>query len=371
MSVRGIVAVSLCILLSGHAMAAPPSPSDAAVAPAALDLTSAIDSGWQEAVISVSNAQPLLRFFRDIAGWQVGPSRPMPLPTRQFYLGNGLAGSALQSLPAASAREWLVTDKAGKPGFIRVVELGSSTARPLRAGAMPWDTGGILSLMTRSNATTRVFDAALAAGWSAVNEPVEFTMTDTGVKLSNVILRGPDGVHISIYERLQPRMPDEPDLQRLRRPFNSMQSVRDIGAARRFYTEVLGFEILNSGDFVNAVRLPNNFAVPANLVVAAPLPFAIMGPRKTGPTQVEVVQLRGVEGRDLAARADPDKNLGIIALRFPVSDLQAVQQRILAAHWPLARSPTELDIVPYGRVTLLAVKSPDGAWLEFFTAKSP
>ncbi len=85
-------------------------------------------------------------------------------------------------------------------------------------------------------------------------------------------------------------MPDEADLRQLRRPFNSMQGVRDLAAARRFYVDVLGFEVLNAGRFDNTVRAPNNFGVPGNLVTANPMQFAIVGPKRTGPTQVELVQ---------------------------------------------------------------------------------
>jgi catechol 2,3-dioxygenase-like lactoylglutathione lyase family enzyme len=141
--------------------------------------------------------------------------------------------------------------------------------------------------------------------------------------------------------------------------------VRDIARARKFYEQTLGFEVAGSGDFVNARREPNNFGMPANVVATQPIPFAILGPRRDGPTQVELVELRGMEGRDLSARALPP-NLGLLALRFPVSELARIEQRLAAAGWPLERAPTVARLTPYGRVRLLAVRSPDGVWLEFF-----
>jgi catechol 2,3-dioxygenase-like lactoylglutathione lyase family enzyme len=331
--------------------------------PATLDLQSALDAGWQEAVISVRDPRPLLQFMTQVAGWQVHSEAPLSAAEGAFYRLD-VAGARSTSQHAV-ARQWLVTDAAGKPGFVRLIAFGAVDALPVRAGAMPWDSGGIFSLMSRTNATGAVYRGAQQLGWDAYNDPVELDLRDTGVKLTNVILRGPDGVNISVYERLAPRMPDDSDLQRLRRPFNSMQTVRDIDAARRFYLDVLGFELLNSGMFENPVRAPNNFGVPANLVVANPMPFAIAGPRRTGPTQVELVQLAGVEGRDLAARAVPP-NYGIVALRFPVSRLGPIEARLRARGWPIAAGPTSLVLPPYGAVRMLAVQSPDGAWLEFF-----
>jgi catechol 2,3-dioxygenase-like lactoylglutathione lyase family enzyme len=328
-----------------------------------LDLTSALDAGWQEAVISTRDAGPLLTFFTRVAGWRVRAERPLDAATRRFYLPD-------ESSPSTAGRQWLISDAEGRPGFVRLIEFGVPQAMPIRGSTMAWDTGGILSLMTRSNATPSVYRAALDLGWSALNDPVELNLPDTGVKLTNVILRGPEGVQVSVYERISPRMADASDLQRLRRPFNSMQVVRDLARAKRFYVEALGFEPLNEGVFTNPVREPNNFGVPGNLVPANPLPFAILGPKKTGPTQIELIQFAGVEGRDVSASALPP-NRGVVALRFPVSSLETLQQRLQSASWPLTRPATRLTLDGFGPVRLLAVRSPDGVWLEFFERTTP
>ncbi len=311
------------------------------------------DSGWQEALISTSDARRLESFFTSIAGWRV------------LWRGSAHASVAKLYGASGSPREWLIGDAAGHPGLVRLVEFDAPTAITIRGAAQPWDTGGILSLMTRSNDVHGVFQSAERAGWLAYNAPVDF---DFGpINLRNVVLRGPDGVNISVYERVTPRMPPDPDLRKLRRPFNAMQSVRDIVAARRFYGDILGFELVNGGEFVNPRRAPNNFGMPANIVATHPIHFAIFAPRKDGPTAIEAVQLVGAEGRDLAAAALPP-NRGIVSLRFPVSDLSRTEARLaaqgLAPAWPI----TVLELRPYGRVRLLGVRSPDGALLEFFQA---
>lgn len=326
---------------------------------AALELTR--DAGWIEAVVSVRDAQPLRRFFAEVAGWRRGTRSDMD---------PALATEYLRSDTSRPVREWLVTDVDRAPGFIRLVEFRAADPRAIRAAAQPWDTGGLLSLMTRSNDTRRVYAAAQQLGWSAYNDPVDLELRDAGVLLSNVILRGPDGINISVYERLRPRLPDAPDLQRLRRPFNAMQSVRSLTAARDFYERVLGFATLNAGEFALGRREPNNFGMPANVVARESIPFAILGPARTGPTQVELVELRGMEGRDLSGAVAPP-NLGLFALRFPVSDLARLEARLREARWPLARGPSRVRIAPYGDVRWLAVQAPDGAWLEFFETERP
>lgn len=314
------------------------------------------DRGWIEAVVSVRDPAPLLRFFDDVAGWHTA---------RRSRMDPALTAEYLRSARRRPVGEWLVTDSERTPGFVRLVSFGAADPQPIRSAAQPWDTGGLLSLMTRSNDVRGVYAAAQRLGWSAYNDPVTLELTEARVLLSNVILRGPDGINISVYERLSPRMPDDTDLRRLRRPFNAMQSVRSLATARDFYERVLGFEPLNAGEFSLGRREPNNFGMPANVVAAAAIPFAILGPRRDGPTQVEIVELRGMEGRDLSHAVAPP-NLGLFALRFPVSDLAGLEARLRAARWPLARGPARVRIEPYGNVRWLAVQSPDGAWLEFF-----
>ncbi len=240
-----------------------------AASPAPLDLESALDAGWQEAVLSVRDAPAMLRFLTDVAGWRLQFDGPLSGAVLDFYAGRPAAWPA-----TPRRREWLVTDAEGKPGFVRLVAFDRAEAVRIRSGAMPWDTGGVLSLMTRSNATAGVYRAAQDLGWSSFNDPALLDMRDSGVQLTNVVLTGPDGIAISIYERLEPRMPDAPDLRRLRRPFNAMQSVRDLSSARHFYADILGFEVVNEGRFVNPRREPNNFGLPANLVAAAPMPLS-------------------------------------------------------------------------------------------------
>ncbi|MBK6597738.1 MAG: hypothetical protein IPG25_07515 [Proteobacteria bacterium] len=343
-----------CVLLSlalapanwASAPAAVPQPRVAIV------LTAAQDAGWQEALISTQSLAALEQFFTTVAGYQV--------------LWRGMADpsiGAFYGLPRQPYREVLIGADSALPGLIRLVEFAAPNSVTIRANAQPWDTGGILSVMTRSNDTLGVWQAAQALGWSGYNEPVDF---DFGpVKLRNVILRGPDGVNVSVYERLAPRMPDADDLRKLRRPFNAMQSVQDLSRTRNFYVDALGFEVINSGAFSNPRRAPNNFGTPANLVVAAPLEFAIFAPRKDSPTAVETVQMRGVEGRSVGAAATPP-NRGIVSLRYPVSDLARITTRLRQHGIAPTIAAREIVLNPYGPVRALAVRSPDGAMLEFF-----
>jgi len=344
---------NLALLLATYGttliVAAEPS-SSAPRATVAAGYAEALDRGWLEAVFTVRQPGAVLQLAEQVAGWHI---------------------EALPRTTSGEPREWRVGDASGQPGVLRVIEARVSTAGSAvtapRASAQPWDTGGHFSVMTRSNDAEGRWRAAEALGWGAWNAPVELDFG--GVRLANVILRGPEGVNVSIYERRAPRLPDAADLRGLRRPFNAMQIVRDPIAARRFYVDVLKFEVLSEGRYRGAPGVVNNFGMPANLAGEVSLDYMILAPVKSGPTQIEVVRFNGIEGRALPTDSAP--TLGLTALRFPVSRLAAIEERLRAAQWPLLREPTERQLPPYGRVRWLAVSSPEGAVLEFFELSDP
>ena len=340
----------------------PPSlpPSSSLVRPTSVaGYAEALDRGWLEAVITVRQPESVLRMAEQVAGWHI---EAMP---------SADGAGAIAGNTAAEQREWRVGDVSGQPGMLRVIEAraaaAGSSARAPRASAQPWDTGGHFSVMTRSNDAEGRWRMAESLGWGAWNAPVELDFG--GVRLANVILRGPEGVNVSIYERRAPRLPDAPDLRGLRRPFNAMQIVRDPAAARRFYVDVLKFEVLAEGQYRGAPGVVNNFGMPANIAGDVVLDYMILAPVKNGPTQIEIVRFNGIEGRELPT--DPAPALGITALRFPVSRLSLVEERLRAAKWPLLQEATVRQLAPYGRVRWLAVSSPEGAVLEFFELSGP
>ncbi len=159
---------------------------------APLDLESAVDAGWQEAVVSVRDPRPLLRFMTEVAGWRVRGERALTQGERAFYRLDDPADR--HGSRRSAARQWLITDDTGRPGFVRLIAFDAPGAVQIRSGAMPWDTGGMLSLMTRSNASAQVYRAAQALGWAACNDSVAcWRCAIPGATLTNVVLRGPDG----------------------------------------------------------------------------------------------------------------------------------------------------------------------------------
>ena len=91
----------------------------------------------------------------------------------------------------------------------------------------------------------------------------------------------------------------------------------------------------------------------------------ILHPEAVNDGSVELVQFHGLSGRDLAPRAVPP-NLGIIMLRFPVDDLDALTTH-LEANGMAAEGPvTTTQLEPWGEARQVSVRSPNGAWLDFY-----
>ena len=71
-------------------------------------------------------------------------------------------------------------------------------------------------------------------------------------------------------------------------------------------------------------------------------------------------------GVDVAARAHPC-NLGLNLLRFPVDNLPAYADHLERQGIGVEQGTRiQARLEPYGEARMFAVKSPDGAWIEFY-----
>jgi len=311
----------------------------------------ALDRGWQEAVISVSNLPRMQAVLEAIAGWHAiarGQTRPELL--------------RLWGLPAGARGEERLLANPGDPaGYVRLVKLyGVGAQVQIRSSAMPWDTGGVFSLMTRSRDLDGAFARAQALGYSAFNDPTDFDFG--GVLLRNVVLRLPDGVNIAIYERRRPPLEGWDTISKLSAPFNAMQMIADRDRTRDFWASVFGYRPIADGAFLDPKAGPNNFALPQNLTTSIERRFAIMAMNGAEVGRVEAMQFAGLTGRDLSDRAR-FPNLGIAALRYPTRRLDAIVAAARAGGHPVA-GPVETVLAPYGRIRLAHIRSPDGVIME-------
>jgi catechol 2,3-dioxygenase-like lactoylglutathione lyase family enzyme len=224
--------------------------------------------------------------------------------------------------------------------------------------------------MLRSRDAAGIATRVLERGWTTVTDPVTFDYN--GQILTNVILRGPDGVSFGVYERVAPPLTGWDHIKTVSQPFNAMQIVRSRDATRAFHRDVLGFGAFVDDDLAPRTPQESNFGIPRNLTPQVTTRAAIMHPKgrkdakERDNGRVELIQWDGLEGRDLAQRAVMP-NLGIMILRWPATDASAFAADLSARGVPFHRPPATVRIAPYGKVTMFALTTPDGTIYEIFS----
>ncbi len=334
----GLVALLAC-LLATPAMAAGP-----------------LKRGWQEAVVNVSDIEAYTAFFEDIAGWEVisaGATDPALLSHWQLPDG-------------ASARYVLLGNPGTNSGHIRLMQFDGVPQRMIRAHTQSWDSGGIFDLNLRVKNMDHKREQLDALGWQAVSEPVQFAFGPFVVK--EWIVRGPDGLTFALIERIAPELEGWPALREMSRSFNSTQIVRDMPAALAFYRDILGMEQYLYHRGASKKAGPNVLGLPHNLTTEIVREVIILHPLGVNEGSVELLAFEGLEGRRVDELARPP-NLGLVMLRFPVaSGLDALTARLDAGNIPYQRH-NSISLPPHGQTTLISTRSPEGAWLEFYSSE--
>jgi len=80
---------------------------------------------------------------------------------------------------------------------------------------------------------------------------------------------------------------------------------------------------------------------------------------------MEMIEIMGLQGRDYSNRCHAP-NLGILAVRFPVDDVEAALATIEARGWTIDTAIRTLSMEPYGSVRIFGVTTPDGAIIQFY-----
>lgn len=315
---------------------------------------------WTEAVISVTDIDATARLFVEAGGWRRTHHGRVDRSELDYWRlpASARATFARYCAPGATT------------GCIRFVRFTGVAQRPIRLAARAWDTGGIYSIMVRSDDVQALFEQALSIGWWAESEPIRFTFGQSD--LSNVVLTGPHGIHLAVYQRHSPAFSAFP-VGRISQAFNSMRMVRDRAASRRFYEAGLGFGVLFDSAREPAEPAFSNFGIPYNLTPTIPRAAAALQPVPGETGRVEVMQIEGFTGRDFSAFAVPP-NLGILSVRYPVDILQdyldVVQPRGIA---PLTVSEN-VRIAGLAHmiglsVDVAAVRDADGNLTEFYETR--
>ena len=315
------------------------------------------DKPWREAVLSVTDPDVTARFFKEIGGYE--------------ELGRG-------SVSASSIAAWGLDPEAtgdylllrapmgGDFGHIRLVSFENAGRRvPMRPGARAWDTGCYFSMMIRVKDMQSIYDDAIRLGWWTETPITALNFGTSDLRV--VIYRGPDGVQVQTYDRLSPPLPEAiPDFERMTAPFNMMQMVADRDVAYDFFTQTLGFDTFYKGKpYTAKTPTPTPIGIPLSLTTSVPYRAGIVYPVAGEFGRMEMIEVMGLEGFDYSQQCEAP-NLGILAVRYPVADIDAAEALIEARGGSLWRDTSTVQLGEIGEVELFSVKTPDGSIMQFF-----
>jgi len=309
--------------------------------------------GYQEAVFSVSDIEAQVKFYTEVAGWDILSEGNVSQRIIEAY-----------SLPKnMTAREVVMGNSGTKRGFIRLVEFVDVEKVQIRSSAQSWDTGGIFDVNFRVLSMQNKFKEMQEYNWQSASDPVEFSFGPFVVK--EWLPRGPDGIVFAMIERVQPPLEGWPHLREMSRLFNATQVVADIEEAKDFYMDKLGFKLYLEHKGASSKEGPNVLGLPHNLTTKIDREVYILHPTGVNEGSVEILSFDGAVGRDFSALAVPP-NLGILMLRFPVYDIDEIYQLSIDKNIEVIFPPMKVRLDPYGEIDLMAVKGPGGVWLEFY-----
>lgn len=312
-----------------------------------------VSGGYEEAVFVVSDLEAQTDFYRSVAGWEVLHTGSSPAALLAAYELND----------SVSGNEVVLGNPGAERGFLRLIQFDGVQQRQIRSSAQSWDTGGIFDVNSRVLDMDRKFAQFQARNWQSVSDPVQFTFGPFVV--NEWLTRGPDGVVLALIERVQPPLDGWPHLRELSRLFNATQVVADAESAKRFYVEKLGFKVYLEHTAASEEPEQNVLGLPHNLATEIARIVYIVHPTGTNEGSVEILAFDGARGADFSDRAHPP-NLGILTLRFPVSDMDGFAEHVASEEIEILIEPTAMNLAPYGDVILMAIRGPGGVWLEFF-----
>lgn len=296
---------------------------------------------WTEIVVGVPNFEDAPKLFAEIGGF-----------TERFR-----------------DQDTLVLGAPGVDGGVirfKLTDTDAIATRPF--GSRSWDTGCYFSIMMRAKNLPSIIDDAKALGWEPLTE---MAYLEFGPSKLNIVVLGhkKTGIQVQLYERLTTPLPHGfPEFERLSRPFNMMQMVRDRDVAYDFYQQKLGFETFYYGKpSLSPVPEVMPLGIPVELTTTVPYQAGIMTP-KIGLEwgRMEMIEVMMDGGKDLSERCQLG-NIGITEVRFEVDNLMAVRAALNARGVQIL-SPELKSGMRGSPPEGVHVKTPDGANIRIFAA---
>ncbi len=307
--------------------------------------------GFQEVIFSVYNIKNWVTFLEGVCGWKVVYKKKAPKSLNNLWLIDD----------TILIEEVLLIVPGENDGFLRLVKFYTKAQQQIRSGTRIWDSGGIFDVNTRVKDIKKMYSDFQNEGWNGYTDPHRFVFGKFDV--SEVLLKGPEGITIAAMQRFNPPL-EGFEFEKTSRFFNSTTICKNYDKTLTFFKEVLEFKIYFETPGDKRENGMNVVGIPPNINANVTVPVCIIHPEGKNFGSIELMEAKELKGKDCSHLAHPP-NLGILMLRFPVSDAEIYAQKIVE-NGGVLNSPVQLlEIQPYGKIKAFSIRTPDGVWLEF------
>ncbi len=315
--------------------------------------------GFSEAVVSVSDLESWITFFEDVFEWNVIYRGPAGRGVRDLW-----------QLPSTVEIEDALVRDPDAPttlGAIRLVQFKNVAQCQARPNAYAWDTGGFFDMHVQVRDVNGVFEDMQRLGWTGYSQPKRIEVN--GVVLNEVFVRGPDGVVFALIERVSPEFQVIEGYRRVSPAWNVPQMVAGFDTSYQFYANGLGFKATIDAEMPPEPDGDNLYGLPLNVAKETNTRFTFFHPtgERGAIGSVDILRLVGLQGHRFGEQTRPP-NLGLILIRIPVVGVESYAAAVTKAGVEITGGPIKIDLNPFERTKAFSVRSPEGAWIEFYEA---
>jgi catechol 2,3-dioxygenase-like lactoylglutathione lyase family enzyme len=305
-----------------------------------------VQNGLDKVVISVSDIENAVRFFRDIIGLSLVHQGERDLTHYRDGWDIDIEGRG----------ECAVLRKEGQAACIELLRFSPTSDQYVRDQADILDYG-IYDIAFRTRDVDSVYAELSGKGFSFYSEPVVYTADWANVSVKEAILIGPDKIPFALIERLTEPVPQvDGDFGPI---IDSAQVAEDMDEISRFYQEILGLtkifdQWLPDGLVDDVLKLPPE--------TSTRMAF-FQKPGKDRPFFEFISFSR--KGKSLAPWCRPP-HIGILAQGCEAADLEGLLEKARDYSYEVIQEPTRVPDPIHGEIETSFVRGPNGVILELY-----
>lgn len=303
-------------------------------------------SGIERFLISVSNMDASLAFYRDWVGLKVVAEQNLEHELIQ----------QLWNLPGGTEARAVFLKNEEQKLMLELIEFQPNTGRAIRKGASLKDYG-IYDITFMVKDSDKIYKGLTEKGFAFAEPPILYPPGLFPFDVKESILKGPDETPITHMEVISSPKPEL--TSNYGKIMGSTQIVEDTDEAIRFYKDILG--LVHRGD----VKLPrgildDTFSLPKSTDAK----MAFFNKEGSDAPILTTLEL-SIKGTSLASLAKPP-NVGLFMIILETDNLSSLMERMKKENITILSGPVELELLPYGKIRLIRIEGPSRINLEIF-----